>query len=150
VTREEKITEARKLRGEGLSYQAVADALGVAGSTVQKWLKPEWAKKSNAKRGPAKRAWEANQRADCPNCGAPMQIGSKMPSHASERCAECVRDEGRSRTIRYIAMRKEGLLNTEIAEREGVRVVVVAAVLSRADRYGLTVPRSPYFRQVAA
>jgi DNA invertase Pin-like site-specific DNA recombinase len=150
VTREEKIAEAKRMREQGLTYQAIGEALGHPTATILKWLKPEWAKeqnrKQNAKRGPAKRAWEAGI---CPTCGGHLAAAKK-----SKRCGHCEREarrrEARERTERFIAMRKEGLLNVEIAEREGVPVYVVAQVLSCADRYGLTVPRSPYWQRAKA
>lgn len=53
------------------------------------------------------------------------------PEYAKHRARRSITDEARARAARFIAMRKEGLLNM---------------VLSRARRYGLEVPASPYRR----
>lgn len=92
MTREEKIAKARELRAEGLTYDQIGERLGVTGGCVQKWLKPEWAKKvarrSNAKRNAAKRSHEQKTRAVCA-CGNPMGVGSGYPGRQVARCQEC-------------------------------------------------------------
>lgn len=40
MTREEKIAEAKRLRAKGLSYRAIEARLGVANSTILRWLNP--------------------------------------------------------------------------------------------------------------
>lgn len=168
MRREIKIERARKLREEGWLYKDIAKRFGVSVTTVCEWCtgrvsawKQENAdrvREQNLARNEAKREWEAAQVADCPQCGQPMGVGSALPSRQrqSGKCRECLRDDARARTVRFIALREAGWLNTEIAVREGVSAAVVATCLSRAfEDFGLEVPRSPYHRsefpeQVAA
>lgn len=152
--RREKIVRARELRAEGETYREIGEKLGVSLSAAYLWLNPEYAKqrarRSNAKRTAQKRRWAQENRAECPRCGQPMGSGSAGRSPGRFRpevCRNCLTDEARARAARFIAMRKEGLLNVEIAEREGVETHVVATVLSRAYRWGLEVPPSPYYRR---
>lgn len=151
MTREQKIQRARELREAGFTYQDIAEEFGVSKSCAQRWCKPEWAKardrKQNAKRGPQKRAWEDKQRAICPNCGEEMGAGSTRPCRRRKVCRACFEYEGRSRTVRFIGLRKQGLNNSRIAAAEDCSAWAVANVLSKAHRYGLTVPRSPYFER---
>jgi transcriptional regulator with XRE-family HTH domain len=153
VSREQKIAKARKLREQGLTYDAIGERLGVSDTTAYKWLNLERAKEyirrdiANPARRKYKTEWERNNRAECPSCGAPLGSGSRCPSKRPDLCADCVRDQARSRTVRFIELRKQGMTNGEIAEREGLPrgSNVVAVAFYRAHRYGLTVPRSPYF-----
>lgn len=145
MRREEKIAEAIRLREEGLSYREIGERLGVSKSCAQRWVKPEWARErgriDNAKRRAAKFAWESGS---CPRCGG--HLGDR---HRSDQCGNCEREDrrrkARERAERYIQMRSEGLLNREIAERENVSPNIVAVALSKATRYGLTVPPPPYW-----
>lgn len=65
MNREERIQEARRLRGGGGTYQQIASALGVGNATVYRWLNPGYDEASRA----ASRAWkdrhrEANRQRD--------------------------------------------------------------------------------------
>lgn len=141
MTREQKIAEAKRLRGQGATYRATGEALGHPVTTIYNWLNPEYVRRSNVKRGPAKREWEAGT---CPQCG-----GRLASADRSDRCIDCkreaVRRQARERAELFIALRERGLLNNEIAEREGITAGSVASALCHAPDYGLTVPRSPYF-----
>lgn len=155
MKRETKVERARKLREEDpkrWTYKALGERFGVTQGCVQKWLKPEWAQEkarlSNAKRGAAKRAWEKEQTALCPQCGGKMGLGSALPSKQPRGgiCRACLRDEARRRTVRFIELREAGYLNTEIAAQEDVSQAVVASAFSRASKdFGLEVPPSPYY-----
>lgn len=156
MTRAEKVAEAARLRGEGLSYPQIGERLGVNQGTAYKWLNPDRQKVY------AKRDWESPEgkerrrrwretAAPCPDCGG------KVSDPRQTRCWRC---EGahreavaRARCGRFIALRREGLTNRQIAEREGVPDHVVAQQLHRAhSKYGLEVPPPPYWSrgQVAA
>ena len=149
MTREQKIAEAKRLREQGLPLRYIARELGVGTACIWRWLNPERAQElnriSNAKRSDAKRQWARDNRAECPQCGADMGAGTKGRTVLPRSCRACIDDEVRSRMVRYIELRKEGLTNRQIAEREKVGENVVAKTLWLAGRYGLTVPRSPYF-----
>lgn len=45
-----------------------------------------------------------------------------------------------------IALRRQGLLNHQIAERLGLSERVVSTELYRAKQAGMDVPRSPYYK----
>jgi predicted Zn-ribbon and HTH transcriptional regulator len=106
---------------------------------------PERVRAANLGRNDYKREWESGE---CPECGDRISDVRR-----AVKCANCkfeaVRREAIDRTVRFIALRKEGLLNIEIAEREGVTTPVVNTVLSRASRYGLDAGRSPCFKAPA-
>lgn len=86
------IKQARELREDGLTYDAIGRRLGVGKTTVWRWLNPEAAKAENANRRPAQRAYERAKRAKRA-CGALLGPGSAYPSHARTRCAACHRAE---------------------------------------------------------
>jgi hypothetical protein len=87
----------------------------------------------------------------CEVCGAPTN-GSNGREKAPKRCAahnpgwETVHSQAEARTKRMLALRRQGLLNHEIAEREGVSVPVVADLLQRrrVARFDLDHIASPY------
>lgn len=95
MTRGEKIQAAWWLRsGDGMAYSEVAARLGVDHSTVWGWLNPEGARaidqRSNAKRGPAKRAWEnEHDRGRCP-CGSDLGVGASR--RGFQTCDECCQE----------------------------------------------------------
>ncbi len=154
LSREQKIEKARDLRQGGALYREIAEELDVSVTTVCEWItgrvtawkkaNPERVREQNLRRNDAKREWEDAQRADCPQCGQRMGAGSAMPASRPDKCAACHRDDARLRTVHFINLRSQGLTNREIARAEGVRENVVASVLSRADRFNLDVPPSPY------
>jgi len=150
LTREQKIAEARRLRKRGLTYREIGERLGVSTRAVWAWLNPEAQKAIvrgvNAKRTKAKREWARANRAACPQCGKPMGPGTAgRKCRVPRRCRTCLKRESRERTERYIALRERGMLNFQIAEREGVPTHKVAGALSRAkEEHGLPVPPSPY------
>jgi transposase len=150
-TRAEKVAEAQRLRQQGLKMREIAERIGVTPSCIWKWLNPERTREFHAspKERARRRRWEEDSRELCPECGSEMAIGSRLPSRRSERCASCRSDAARARTVRFIRLREDGLNNREIAEREGVSTAAVAQSLCRADRYGLRVPVSPYFKAAA-
>lgn len=151
LTREQKIEKARELRERDWTYAQIGIRLGVTGSCVHGWLKPEWLaekrRRSNAKRHEAKRQWERDNRAACPQCGAPMGQGSRCPSARPELCRDCVQENARRKQLQYIDLREEGLTNREIEERLGLPFNTVANALAKARRDGLRVAPSPYWNR---
>lgn len=149
MTREQKIAKAQELRDRGLTYKAIGERLGVSRTCVWKYLNPirerEISRRSNLKRSPAKRAWERENRAECPGCGGVLGAGSACPSHRPSQCAKCVRDIARERIVHFIRLREKGLTNREIEKLEGLGSNVVATALTGAGRFGLVVPPSPYW-----
>jgi transposase len=113
--------EAQRLRAEGLSVRQIAERLGVARATVGDWVK---------------------QRKVCPDCGGEM--GGKAHRRGFERCRACCDRMYRERLDRWIAMRREGMTNAEIAAAEGASANTVASLFKRARREDPSVPRDPY------
>lgn len=107
---------------------------------------PERVRAANLARNDYKREWEAGE---CPQCGGRLASGKR-----AELCLPCRSDEYerafKAKARRFIKLRKEGLLNNEIKEREGLPYNTVAQHLYLAKRdYGMDVPRSPYFKAPA-
>lgn len=134
MSREEKQAEARRLRDEErLSVQQIAERMGYKNhASAWKLLNPERARemerRSNKKRGPAKRAHENAHRAPCPECGQPMQAGSgyggrKDAQHKRDRCFDCFtmmrRTEVDDRARRIEKWWAEGLKMKQIGARLG-------------------------------
>lgn len=161
MSREQKIKRAQKLRERGLTYKEVGSELGVSPSSAfdyvtgkvseakRRWVRehPERVRAQNIARNAAKREWEAGE---CSKCG-----GRVADIKRAGRCEKCHHAEERAAAIqrceRLIELRKRGLLNYQIAERENVSTAVVANLLCRASRrYGLTVPPSPYYKASVA
>jgi hypothetical protein len=131
--RDRKVAKARELREEGLIYEAIGERLGIHPSTAQKWCKPEaakrWARAWNAKANTYKRQQEAKP---CPRCGG------RRTDKRLLLCADCKRSDrkerGRKTAEKFIALRKHGLLNYEIAELENTTTPAVAQAFQRASR----------------
>jgi transposase-like protein len=90
MTRQEKQQAAWWLCTDGLSERHTARLVGVAPSTVNRWLDPDRYRAQNIARGPAKRAWaQAHGRARCP-CGTLM--GEESRHRGTEMCRDCRRE----------------------------------------------------------
>jgi len=149
LSREQNIAKARELREQGLVLREIGERLGVHQVTVWQWLNPgktrDKQRKDAAKRGPAKRQWERDNRAGCPQCGSEMGQGSRSPSKRFDRCAACRRTNARSRWGRLISLREQGLTNREIASATGTTAAAVASTLYTAGQHGFEVPPPPYW-----
>lgn len=55
----------------------------------------------------------------------------------------------RAHQLKAIELRRQGLLNSEIAERMGFEAQSIANLLYRAKRDGMDVPPSPWFKNAA-
>lgn len=152
--------EAKKLQRKEMSYREIGETLGVSNTTVcelltgkvsvrvKAWKEahPERLREYEQKRNRYKREWESGE---CEQCG-----GVISDFRRAELCRDCrlheYEREFKAKAVRYIELRKEGLLNGEIEERESLPRSAVAAHLSRAKHnYGMDVPRSPYFKAPA-
>jgi hypothetical protein len=83
---------------------------------------------------------------ECVECGARTYSGNAKPS---ERCVPCASalsgyERARGREERVMAMREEGLLNTEIAERLGCSPPAVASLVHAMRLRGRSVPATRY------
>jgi len=155
--------EAKKLRRKKMTYQEIGDVLGISNTTVceyctgkvslrrKAWKErnPERVRAHNLKRNKAKQEWASGE---CPQCGG--HFATANGHKRSSVCVYCATEDkeraARERCLRYIDLRLKGMSNVQIAEQEGCSRAVVNSVFSRAyHRYGLTVPRSPYFKAPA-
>ena len=85
-----------------------------------------------------KRKWEREHKSTCVECGTVIWRG--------ERCDSCFRTELADRRAAIVALRNEGLLSSEIAQRLGTTRASVANILVRERKAGTEVRRSPYFK----
>lgn len=81
-----RIEEARRLVGEGATFRAVAAELGVAPSTVYRWLNPEYAERHRA----TSRAWKQRQRGTCDHCGGETKFDGRV---VRDICGACSRSD---------------------------------------------------------
>ncbi len=152
LTREEKIKSAKELREQQeLTYREIGERLGVCAATAWKLLHPERTQQLSAKdnsrpeRKAAKRQWEKDNRAVCPQCGGKMRAGSRCPSHRPNLCRPCIRANRRAKIIRFIELRERGFTNREIERQESLPYNAVAGLLSQARAEGFQVPPPPYW-----
>jgi DNA-directed RNA polymerase specialized sigma24 family protein len=151
MTRDEKIAEAWRLRGDRLTYAEIARQLGVGYGAVAKWLNPEAARRWNAKqaarpeRKAAKRQWERDpaNRGDCVECGGKRGMGERSDG----LCRACViaRKERKRRLI--LEGYRAGKTPVEIAAETGMRVGTIATEAYEMRREGIEVPRAPRGRK---
>lgn len=78
---------AAELRAEGMTYEQIANMLGVARATPWRWLHPERTRELDSRARPEvakrKRKWDRENRFDtCPRCGYGMKRGAKQ-------CRDC-------------------------------------------------------------
>jgi transposase len=145
MTRDEKITEAHRLKNTGLGWAEIARRLDVTASCVFKWLNPDRQREYRRRhdRGPKrdqqKRAWNEAHRAVCVECGELTGIGA----YRSERCSECQRAKQRRELERRRAVVREGYAKgiplREIASQLDVSPQAVANLAHRMRRDGLDV-----------
>lgn len=143
------VARARRLRAEGLGFQAISDALGVAYSTVYKRLNPaarrRYDRTSNERRVEAKRDHARRTRATCDRCGGGLRAGSGHPSRSSGLCATCRRQENDARVaLRDRELERlwaEGLKIREIADRLAMTPGHVGIEITRARQRGADLPR---------
>jgi transposase len=136
--------KARKLREQGLTYQAIAQRLGVGYATAYRWLNPDYAERSLA----ASRAWKARNREhahaydraynaahkdECPLCGGEME-------RHSERCTACRSDEADRKAKTVVRLWAEGKSMREIQEVLGWSKGHLAAMMDRYRTQGYDLP----------
>lgn len=150
MTREQKIAEANRLHAEGLTDREIGDRLGADKSAVWKWRNPEeareMARRSNAKRNAAKRAWENDpaNRGRCTRCGGLRGKGQRSDG----LCWQCRCDLSAERRGRMVELRRQGLDNAQIAAKLDLLPENVANELHRARVVnGMDVPPSPYWER---
>lgn len=149
---------AMKAANPGRSNASIARELGVTTTRVWRVLNPEKYRESmratNARRGPAKRAWEREMRAVCTACGGACGQGTGRADGTSRLvggvCASCRTAAHVERVLEMWRLRRdEGLLNTEIAARLEIPVASVATDMCRLRALGYDVPVAPYKNQTA-
>lgn len=134
--RSENVRRALELRAQSMPVKQIAAEMGVYYKTVYEWLEDPTGERSNAR----KRAEEARDIAarSCSACGG--RIGSRRAAV----CDDCRQRHLSDRRAAIIALRNEGLLNTEIAARLQTTVASVANVLCRERKSNAGIKSSPY------
>lgn len=132
--------KAGEMREQGMTYQAIADALGVDNSTVWKWLHPERTQALNeadrTRRRDRRRATDrlrarAN-RAICAECGQPGGIGSGLNERTL--CGGCVQARADARRDLIKRMWADGRSLREIAEALNTTVESLGVAFVRIRR----------------
>jgi hypothetical protein len=150
MTRDEKIAEAKRRAALGDSPPMIAPDLGVATSTIYRWLYPDRYSESSPHRAAQKRAWENAMRAPCGRCGGPRRAGSLRADGTqraikTDTCDECRSEHRIELVLAMWRMRcDENLLNKDIAARLGIPVGTVATELCRLRALGFAVPTAAY------
>lgn len=131
------------LRQQGLTWREIGERLEMPLKRAWNIAHPETVARHNRARNARKREWEREQAGNCADCGRPLA------TPRASRCEPCTREASRAaadeRAERMIELRKQGLSNIQIGEREGVSRWAVATVLSRAKLAGIDVPPPPYW-----
>jgi DNA-binding CsgD family transcriptional regulator len=142
-TRKERARQAADLRANGLRLVDIASRMGLSVSYT-------WALLDDPD-GSADRERKRSYGGKCEDCGGPTD-GSNGRSKAPKRCARCnaartgsiVRTRADARKAEVLALRRQGLLNKEIADRIGDSVEAVGSLVYRMKRDGINVGPSPY------
>jgi len=157
VRREIKIERARRLRKEDpayWTYKRLGERYGVSTTTICEWLTgkvsawkaahPERVRELNLKRNAAKREWERNHRAKCPECGGEMGAGSASRKAPPARCKECQpfweAERVHERAERIVEWWGGGLSLGEIAGRLGWSVSHLGQEFHRLRERGYDLP----------
>lgn len=131
------------------SHAAIASECGVTRSAVSKLLNPEgacmYSKRDNdrSERRAAKRAWDRSDagRGICAQCNKPKGIAG----YRRTLCRDCWGAEQKEKREMIVELRREGLLNTEIAARVGYSYASVTTILHRERKRDPSIPRSPHY-----
>ena len=144
----ERVKRAEELCAEGATYREIAEELGLKDPRqAWRWLNPEALRAENKRRRAKKREWESGK---CPECGGYMGSAKRSDTQVCEFCrAEENERMFKARARRFIELREEGWLNSEIEDYEGLSYNTVAVTLKDARKRGMDVPRSPYFKALA-
>jgi transposase len=81
MTHAEKVTEAQRLRAEGLKLREIGERMGVPLKTAANWL--------SAPDGSRLRARKESYRGTCVDCGAPTNGSRGRGPNAPKRCVSC-------------------------------------------------------------
>ena len=147
MTRDEQITEATRLRAEGLPFRQIAERIGVATTTAVRWLNPDYAERSRA----ISRAWkdrnrEANRARDnvrnrdlrgtCGRCDGPMGIACPEDGTCTS-CRSALRHE---RCLHIVEMWAEGKTYPQICAELGWTKGTLAVEFDRMRGQGYDLP----------
>lgn len=148
-TRAEKVARARELREQGATYERIAADLGVGTTTVQRWVKPDFAARQRA----ASRAWkdahreqnrerdrlraaDPDQRGRCEACGGLMGVGTRDDGV----CDGCRASQAEARRERIAAMWTAGLSLAAIAADLGTSADCTHVEICRMRDDGWSLP----------
>lgn len=151
-----ELAEARRLREDGWTLEAIAQELGYSRKTISGWLDPaiaerqrannrNWKRKHRRRERERRRRERRENRQPCPECGRLMGRGS-----GGRRCQKCV-DEERAFKTRDLQVRwNRGDTVHDIAEAMGTTPGTVYSLVARARKTGWTMthrhaPRAPAY-----
>lgn len=148
MTRDEKIAEARRLRAAGLTLAQIANRLGYA-QPASAWalLHPDETRarraRDNARRAPARRAWENEHDRGVCACGATMAVGTRR--RGFEVCRDCYEETmavgTAMRCERIAELWSRGLTQREIAAELHSTPSSINTTMARMRRSGWDLPR---------
>lgn len=151
MTRDEKISEARRLSAAGLSYGEIGRRLDQSRSCIAKWLNPErtreWNRRGNSGRArqDRKNQWTRGARKDpsylkpCPECGKPTSAFVWAVNEPA-KCWGCIQGEKETRWVRIEEMWAEGRTMRQIAEQLGVSMDWIKADFGKMRKAGRNLP----------
>ena len=130
-----------------MSYIEIADRIGVHANTVRRWLNPSlrvkqrwWLAQNRAKNPGRQKLYDERKRKSmCERCGRSHR--GKPGPRSYRMCLACYRILVDKRRERILALREEGLLNSQIAAHEGIPVSTVGHDVKILVRAGRTQPR---------
>jgi transcriptional regulator with XRE-family HTH domain len=128
--KDQLVAEAKRLKKNGLTYNEIGGQLGVAYSTIWRWLNPDRQRKIEQRRRGYKREWDRADTHPCSSCGAPV-------SRKTERCRECFSSEGREdrlwRWERIKELWDAGLPLSRMARRLGTTDGTVSVEIAKCE-----------------
>lgn len=135
----DRLTEAKRLRAEGLTYREIGERVGVHLATVHRWLNP--ASREVSRRYQADPA----NHPKCERCGEPMWDQRHGTSAGGNTCGAC---RSRARHLRGKQIERqwaEGWTTSEIADWLGWTHTYVTVEVAHLRRAGYDLPhrRSP-------
>lgn len=141
------VKRVQKLRKAGLTYEEIAERVGVSNTTACRWCNPEYNK--NAQR--RTREWRAKNREYLKKASRRYHLSKSKPCKTCKGrvngvsttgiCQKCRYKEAAARRRKLIQLYKQGKPLKEIAKALNTTVNTVSVEVVRARRAGYDLPR---------